>query len=57
MQNGLVIALYGPEEGRRHDLTLLHKRGWNGRVQEALLVHGKYYNIYGTSSYIISPWM
>lgn len=55
--DGLVFALYGPEEGRRHDLTLLRKSGWNERLQEALLIDGEYYYIYGDSAYMLRPWM
>lgn len=54
---GLIFSMYGPEEGRRHDLTLLKKSGWNDTLQEALFIDDEYYYIYGESAYMLRPWM
>ena len=55
--DGLLFSLYGPEVGRRHDLTLLRDSGWNEILQECLNVEGSYYYIYGDSAYLLRPWM
>lgn len=46
--DGLIFVLYGPEFGRRHDLTLLSKR--------ALATGERQFYTYGDSAYTIRPW-
>lgn len=47
--DGLVIYMYGPEEGRRHDVTLYRKSGLDNFMQQFLLIHGTKYYVYGRS--------
>lgn len=56
-QDGPILAMYGQEEGSRHDLTLLRKSGWNETLQEELLIDDEYYYIYGDSAYMLRTWM
>ena len=55
--DGLMFALYGPEVGRRHDLTLYRESNWGEILEEYLLSDGEYYYIYGDSAYLLRPWM
>lgn len=55
--DGLMFALYGPVEGRRHDLTLLRESGWNDVWGESLFIDGEWYYIYGDSAYLLRPWL
>lgn len=55
--DGLIFALYGPIEGRRHDLTLLRKSGWS-EILESNLSNGEtQYYVYGDGAYDIRPWL
>lgn len=55
--DGLMFALYGPVEGRRHDLTLLRESRWSEVWQECLFIDGDWYYLYGDSAYLLRPWM
>lgn len=55
--DGLIAALYGPVEGRRHDLTLLRQSGWEYIMSESFNVDGRQFYIYGDSAYLLRPWM
>ena len=55
--DGLMFGMYGPVEGRRHDLTLLRESGWNNVWSECLYIDGEWYYIYGDSAYLLRPWM
>lgn len=55
--DGLMFALYGPEVGRRHDLTLLRNSNWNEILHNSLLIEGNWYYIYGHAAYLMRPWM
>lgn len=43
--DGLVLNLYGPEVGRRHDMTLYRQSGLDGALREHLLVNGVQYYV------------
>ena len=49
--------MYGPVEGRSHDLTLLRNSNWNTILQEHLKVDGTQYYIYGDAVYSLRPWL
>lgn len=53
--DGLVFALWGPEVGRRHDLTLLRKSGWEVIFSENLILNYIQYYIYCDSAYNLRP--
>lgn len=55
--DGLVFHLYGPVEGRRHDMTLYHESGLDTTLATALLIDGQRYYIYGDTAYFIRPWL
>ena len=55
--DGLIYALHGPVEGRRHDLTLLYQSEWEEVMQNAFVIDGTQYYIYGDSAYLLRPWM
>lgn len=55
--DGLIYALYGPVEGRRHDLTVLRQSNWEDVMEGSLVIDGIQYYIYGDSAYLLRPWM
>lgn len=55
--DGLVFALHGPVEGRRHDLTLFRSSGWNTVLEESLSTPTRQFYIYGDQAYILRPWV
>lgn len=55
--DGLIFALHGPVEGRRHDLTLLRQSGWEGQLSDILQVNGDQFYVYADSAYMLRPYM
>ena len=55
--DGLIFSFYGPEVGRRHDLTLLRESGLEERLQGCLNIGGRQYYLYGDAAYMMRPWM
>lgn len=55
--DGLMFGMYGPVEGRRHDLTLLRESRWDDIWREALFIDGEWFYVYGDSAYLLRPWM
>ena len=55
--DGLIFSLYGPEVGRRHDLTLLRNSGISERLQNCLTIGDRHYYIYGDAAYVLRPWL
>lgn len=55
--DGLIFALWGPEVGRRHDLTLLRKSGWEIKFIESLFLDAVQYYVYCDSAYNLRPYM
>ena len=53
----LIFHLYGPEVGRRHDLTLLRESKLQDRLQVCLKINGSQFYIYGDAAYMIRPWL
>ncbi|KAH9151349.1 hypothetical protein AeRB84_006020 [Aphanomyces euteiches] len=54
LANGLIISMYGPVEGRRHDVILLQYSDI-GRKWQACALSGAY--IYGDPAYPLRPWL
>lgn len=52
-----MFAMYGPEVGRRHDLTLLQQSGWEDKLTQMLVVHGNLYYIYRDRSFMLHPYL
>jgi len=55
--DGPLFHLYGPVEGRRHDMFLYHESGIDAHLQATLLIDDTQYCIYGDSAYIIRAWL
>lgn len=55
--DGLMFSLFGPLEGRRHDMTLLRQSGWNEVLRDNLHIDGEWFYIYGDSAYLLRLWM
>ena len=53
LPDGMIAQMFGPVEGRRHDITLLHLSGLAQRMQ--LLPPDAY--IYGDQAYGVKPWL
>jgi hypothetical protein len=49
--------VYGPVEGRRHDITMLKEFGIERSLSESLLINGEQYYIYGDLAYILRPYI
>ena len=49
--DGLVLHVYGPIEGRRHDWTMYTRSGLDDHLSEILEVDSERYCIYGDSGY------
>lgn len=55
--DGLMFFMYGPEVGRRHDMTLYRDSGIGEALENVLLIDGKQYCIYGDAAYLLRPWL
>ena len=55
--DGLVFYMFGPEVGRRHDMTLFRQSGFNEELQSHLMVGGMHYCTYGDAAYMLRPWL
>lgn len=55
--DGLMFYMYGPEVGRRHDMTLYRESGLGEVLEAVLVINGKQYCLYGDAAYILRPWL
>jgi hypothetical protein len=59
LPNGIIAHLYGPEDGRRHDITLFRNSGVMAQLVALQAAtqerYGVAYTIYGDSAYPINP--
>ena len=55
--DGLFFHLFGPVEGRRHDMTLYHESAMDATLAKALIVGGEQYYLYGDVAYMMRPWL
>ena len=55
--DGLLFYMYGPEVGRRHDMTLYRESGLDGILQSTFNNGGVQYCLYGDAAYILRPWL
>ena len=55
--DGLVFNLFGPVEGRRHEMTLYRMSGMEKHLSSSLEIDGKQYFTYGDAAYALRPWM
>ena len=55
--DGLMFYLYGPEVGRRHDMTLYRESGLDVSLQQNMVVDGKQYCLYADAACILRVYL
>jgi nuclease HARBI1 len=55
--DGLLLGLYGPTEGRRHDMSMYSESGIDTMLANSLLIQNQQYYIYGDSAYALRPYL
>lgn len=55
--DGLIFNLFGPEDGRRHDLTLYSKSELDSTLEQNLMIGGQRYYVYADQAYMLRPWL
>lgn len=53
----LIFSMFGNLEVRRHDMTLLHRSGWNTSLDGNHLLNCRQFYIYGNSAHSLKPWI
>lgn len=53
--DGILISIYGPVIGHRHDLFLLRQSEWETQLRDILRSGNEQSYIYGDSAYILRP--
>lgn len=53
----LLFYIFGPEMGRRHDMTLYRHSGLEPVLEEVLIIDRKQYCIYGDATYLLRAWL
>jgi len=53
--DGLFFHLFGPVEGRRHDMTLYHESEMDATLADALIVGWEQYYLYGDLAFMMRP--
>lgn len=51
-----MIYLYGPEAGRRHDMTLYRKLGLDQALKQHAVADGEQFYVYSNAAFIMRPW-
>ena len=54
--DGIVLHLFGPLEGRRHDSTLYRSSGIDQDLEEMLMIDGGQHCIHGDPAFLYRPW-
>ena len=55
--DGLIFHMYGPEVGRRHDLTILRFSGLPEVLPTAFQIDDSQHYIFGDAAYMTRPWL
>lgn len=55
--DGLMFYMYGPEVGRRHDMTLYRESRLGEVLETVLVIDGKQFCIFGDAAYLLRPWL
>jgi nuclease HARBI1 len=55
--DGLLLNLFGPMEGRRHDMTLYRASEIDHLFSTSLFIQGQQYYVYGDSAYTLRPYL
>lgn len=51
-----MLSLFGPDVGRRNELTLLLDSGWNEKSEENMVIDGDVYYINVEVAYLLRLW-
>jgi nuclease HARBI1 len=57
MPNGMIFNIFGPWEGRRHDMTLFRASGIGENLSNGLIINSQQYYLYADSGYVSRPYM
>jgi len=55
--DGLFFYLYGPVEGRRHDMTLYHESCLDAALASTMTVAVEQFYVYGDAAFMLRPWL
>jgi hypothetical protein len=55
--DGLVLPLFGPVEGRRHDMLLYKRSGIDDGLRSSLVVSNRQYYLYRDTACILCPYL
>jgi DDE superfamily endonuclease len=55
--DGMLFHVFGPFEGRRHDMHLYADSGLDDVLGDSLLIGGIQYHLYGDSGYALRPYL
>jgi hypothetical protein len=53
----LVLYLFGPVEGRQHDMFLYNESGIVDNLRSSLVISNREYYLYGDLAYILWPYL
>ncbi|PXF46694.1 hypothetical protein BWQ96_03520 [Gracilariopsis chorda] len=55
--DGLIFHIFGPVEGRRHDMMVYRHSNIDEELSTTLCIYGTQYYIYGDPAYVIRPYL
>jgi DDE superfamily endonuclease len=55
--DGIILNLFGPWEGRRHDMTLFRESEIEHALSEGLTGGAEQHHLYADSGYVVRPYM
>jgi nuclease HARBI1 len=55
--DGMVLNLFGPMEGRRHDMHIFHSSDIEDKLSGSMLFNGIQYHLYADAGYVLRPYM
>jgi nuclease HARBI1 len=55
--DGFILHVFGPVEGRRHDMTLYRESGIDSVLQPSMNIDGAQYCLYGDPAYCLRPYL
>lgn len=55
--DGIIFHMFGPEVGRRHDITLYRQSNLDAVLSSTMNINGRQFYLYGDPAYILRPWL
>ena len=55
--DGLILHIFGPVEGRRHDMSLYRESNIDSLLQDSMNINGIQYCLYGDPAYFLRPYL